>query len=137
MSAPLMVEVVAYAPTAFYHCTHCEVVWREVGFNPNVHKEQVATALPPDVAQEYQAVSDWVRRLFQRHGSRVAVQVIDAASLEGFWKTLRHGLRRYPAVVIGGQATSSGTDFGAAEAEIERQLGTEPLAAGKEAAADK
>jgi hypothetical protein len=123
MDKPLLVEIVAYAPTAFYHCTHCEVVWKQVGFSANFHKEQVATALPPDVASEYQAVSDWVRRLFKTHCDRVAVEVIDAASLEGFWKTLRHGLRRYPAVVVGGRARFAGTDFAAADAEIARQLG--------------
>jgi len=123
---PLLIEIVAYAPTAFYHCTHCEIVWQETGFSKGVHEEQVASALPPDMMQDYQAVSDWVRRLFQVHCDQVIVKVIDAASPEGFWKTLRHGLRRYPAVVVGGQAKFSGTDFAAAEAEIGRQLAPAP-----------
>ena len=124
MGKPLQVEIVAYAPTAFYHCTHCEVVWKEVGFSANFHKEQMASALPSDMASEYQAVSDWVRRLFKTCCDRVVVEVIDAASPEGFWKTLRHGLRRYPAVVVGGRARFTGADFAAADAEIARQLGT-------------
>ena len=128
MGESLVIEIVAYAPTAFYHCTHCEVVWREVGFNDNFHKEQVASALPADVAQDYQAVSDWVRRLFKVHCDRVTVKVIDAASLEGFWKTARYGLRRYPAVVVGGRARFTGTDFTSADAEIARQLGAVPAA---------
>jgi hypothetical protein len=33
MERPLLVEIIAYAPTAFYHCTHCEVAWREMGNN--------------------------------------------------------------------------------------------------------
>ncbi len=122
MSKPLLVEIVAYAPTAFYHCTHCEVVWHQTGFGANFHKEQVVSALPADLAQDYQAVSDWVRRLFAEHCDRVVVKVIDAASLEGFWKTLRHGLRRYPAVVIGGRARFTGVDFAGADAEIAGQL---------------
>ena len=125
-SKPLLVEIVAYAPTAFYHCTHCEVLWQETGFSKGLHEEQVASALPPDLLQDYQAVSDWVRRLFRVHCDRVIVKVIDAASLEGFWKTLRHGLRRYPAVVVEGRAKFSGADFVAAEAEIARQLNAAP-----------
>jgi len=74
---PLRVEIVAYAPTVFYHCTHCEVVWRETGFSKGVHEEQVASALPPDLKQDYQVVSDWVRRLFRTHCERVVVKVID------------------------------------------------------------
>jgi hypothetical protein len=120
---PLLVEIVAYAPTAFYHCQHCEVIWQETGFSKGLHAEQMMNSLPPDMIREYQAVSDWVRRLFKAHCDRVIVKVIDAASIEGFWKTVRHGLRHYPAVVVDGQARFSGTDFGAAEGEIARRLG--------------
>jgi len=119
---PIRVEIVAYAPTAFYHCTHCEVIWHETGFSKGLHEEQIASALPPDMLQDYQAMSDWVRRLFKLYCDQVIVKVIDAASLEGFWKTLRHGLRRYPAVIVGGRVTFSGIDFNPAETEIARQL---------------
>ncbi|HKZ84336.1 MAG TPA: hypothetical protein VJ793_11840 [Anaerolineae bacterium] len=125
-SKPLLVEIVAYAPTAFYHCTHCEVVWQETGFSKGLHEEQVRSALPPDLQQDYQAVSDWVRRLFQIHCDRVIVKVVDATSLEGFWKSLRHGLRRYPAVIVEGRVKFSGTDFAAAEAEIADRLNAVP-----------
>ena len=119
---PLRVEIVAYAPTAYYHCTHCEVIWKETGFSEGVHEEQLQSALPPDMLEDYQAVSDWVRRLMKVHCDQVVIKVIDAASLEGVWKTARHGLGRYPAVIVGGQNRFIGTDFSAAEAEIVRQL---------------
>ncbi len=122
---PLLVEIVAYAPTGFYHCMHCEIVWKETGFSQGVHEEQVASALPLDVMQDYQAVSDWVNRLFKVYCDRVVVKVIDAASIEGFWKTLRYGLRRYPAIVVG-SARFSGTDFAVAEAEIAQRLEAVP-----------
>ena len=122
MTKPLLVEIVAYAPTSFYHCTHCEVVWREVDFDRGIRKEQVASALPADVAQEYQAVSDWVRKLFQVYCDQVIVKVIDAASIEGFWKTLRYGLRHYPSVMIGSKRISMGTNFSAAEEELNKLL---------------
>jgi hypothetical protein len=123
MERPLPVEIIAYAPTAFYHCTHCEVTWHEIGIGQKIHAEQVSAALPEDIAREYQAVSDWVRRLFQEFGDRVVVKVIDAASPEGFWKSLRYGLRRYPAVVVGeGKARYTGTDFQEAELEVARHL---------------
>lgn len=118
---PILIEVVAYAPTAFYHCTHCEVVWKETGFSKGLHEEQVNSALPSDVMQDYVAVSDWVNHMFQVYCDRIIVKVIDAASIEGFWKTLRHGLRSYPAIIVG-SAKFSGTDFKAAEAEIAGRL---------------
>jgi hypothetical protein len=123
-----MIEIVAYAPTAYYHCTHCEVVWKETGFSEGLHEEQVKSALPADLLNDYQAVSEWVRRLMKIHCDQVVVKVIDAASLEGFWKTARHGLGRYPAVMVGGRRFM-GTDFSAAEAEIARRLGAVPAPA--------
>jgi hypothetical protein len=122
-SKPLLVEIVAYAPTAYYHCTHCEVIWKETGFSEGLHEEQVKSALPPDLLQDYQAVSDWVRRLMRIYCDQVVVKVVDAASLEGLWTTTRYGLGRYPAVVVGGRRFM-GTDFSAAEAEIARQIET-------------
>jgi len=122
-SKPLLVEIVAYAPTAYYHCTHCEVIWKETGFSEGLHEEQVKSALPPDLLQDYQTVSDWVRRLMRIYCDQVVVKVVDAASLEGLWTTTRHGLGRYPAVVVGGRRFI-GTDFSAAEAEIARQIET-------------
>lgn len=118
---PLLVEVVAYAPTAFYHCTHCEVVWKETGFSEGLHEEQVKHALPPDLMQDYQAVSDWVRHLLKTHCDWVMIRVIDAASLEGFWKSARYGLGRYPAVIVSGRRFA-GANFAEAEATINRQL---------------
>lgn len=117
---PLLVEILAYAPTAFYHCPHCEVVWQQTGFSHGLHAEQVRSALPPDLQHDYQAVSDWVRRLLREHRDRVVIQVIDAVSIQGLWKSVRHGLTRFPAVIVKGQRFV-GVNFAAAEAEIARQ----------------
>src|SRR5712692_9753165 len=126
---PLMIEIVAYAPTAFYHCMHCEVVWQETGFSRGIREEQAATALPPEMLEDYQAVSDWVRHLFQVYGDRVLLKVIDAVSLEGMWKSTRYALRRYPAVIVARRDSFVGVDFSAAEAAITRRLATAPVSA--------
>lgn len=119
---PLLVEVIAYAPTAFYHCAHCEVAFREIGVSNNFHLEQVESSLPPDLAQDYQALSDWVHELFCLYCDQVVVKVIDAASLEGFFKTIRYGLRRYPAVIVGKKRNFTGGAFQQASQEIARVL---------------
>jgi hypothetical protein len=127
---PLLVEIVAYAPTAFYHCTHCEVVWQTTGFSQGLHDEQVRQALPADLQADYQAVSDWVHHLQRVFCDQVVIKVIDAASLEGVWKTARHRLGRYPAVIVGGRRIGQG-DFAMAEAEIAAQLGAVAPQAGR------
>jgi hypothetical protein len=122
MSKPEMVEIIAYAPTAFYHCTHCEVAWREMGVTNRIHAEQVSNSLPPDLAHEYQALSDWVKAIFQRHCDEILVKVVDAASLEGFFKSLRYGVRKYPAIILDQKARFTGGAFEAAGEELARQL---------------
>jgi len=122
MESPLLVEIIAYAPTAFYHCTHCEVAWREMGMNNRIHEEQTQSSLPSDLEQDYQRVSDWVRQIFRRHCDQVEVKVIDAASVEGFFKTLRYRVRHYPAVIIDGKTRFSGNALEDASQAIARQL---------------
>ncbi|HEU0292116.1 MAG TPA: hypothetical protein VFR47_05235 [Anaerolineales bacterium] len=130
MSKPLMVEIIAYAPTAFYHCTHCEVAWREMGKSNRVHEEQLESSLPDDLRREYQVVSDWVREMFRIHCDNIVLKVIDAASIEGFYKSLKYKARRYPAVIVDGKSRFIGSQMlSAASDEIARQLASQPIEA--------
>ncbi len=114
----MTVKVITYAPTAFVHCQHCEVVFGEVGLGERIRREQAASALPEDLALEFARLSDWIRALVERYGSRVHVEVIDAASVEGFFASLRHRVLRHPAVVVDGTPIVSGTDYATAEPAI-------------------
>ena len=119
---PVAIEVITYAPTAFYHCQHCELAFREVGLGERVRREAVANALPDDLARDFQALSDWIHGLLDTFGSRIRVRVVDAASIEGFVKSVRHRVGRYPAVIIDGRSADAGTDFQALQPLIERRL---------------
>ena len=130
MKEPLLVEIIAYAPTAYYHCTHCEVAWREMGATNHIHDEQIESSLPEDLINEYQAVSDWVAEIFRVHCDRIVVKVIDAASLEGFYKSIKYNARRYPAVIIGQKARFMGSQtLQSAGNEIARELDEQSLPA--------
>ena len=123
MSKPILVEIIALAPTAFYHCTHCEVAWREMGASNRVREEQMENSLPEDLTREYEAVSDWVREMFRVHCDRILLKVIDAASIEGFYKSLKYNARRYPAVIVNGKARFLGSQMlTSAGEEIAQQL---------------
>ncbi len=123
MDKPLLVEIIAYAPTAYYHCTHCEVVWHEARITGRIHQEQMESSLPPDLVQEYQEISLWVEDLFHRYLDRVVLKVIDAASLEGLYKSLQYGVHRYPAVIIDRRARFTSNALERAGEEINRALG--------------
>lgn len=122
MHAPVKLEILAYAPTLFFQCRKCETALGQAGLARSVREEQLATGLPPDVQREYDEVSGWVRDLLARHGERVAVDLVDVASVRGFWKSLRHGIRRYPTVIVDGRERFSGSDLAAAESAVERRL---------------
>ncbi len=124
---PLRVQVVAYAPTVFRHCQHCEVAFAGVGLAERMHRNEARDALPDDLIADFQRVSDWVHELLTRHGPNVAVTVVDAASIEGFWTALRHGVRRFPAVIVGGHAVR-GTGLESAAKEIASRVGNRPSA---------
>src|SRR5919108_4989188 len=110
---PVTVEVITYAPTVFYHCQHCELTFSEMGIGERLRRQEAAESLPPDLLGEFQAMSDWVHDLIERHGSRVRIKVIDAASIEGFASSIRHRVGRYPAVILPNGERRVGTDFSA------------------------
>ena len=117
---PVSVQVITYAPTVFRHCQHCEVTFQEMGIGERIQRSEARDALPDELMAEYQLVSDWVHELIQRHRGRLAISVIDAASLEGFFRSIRHGVRRYPAVIVDGHEKRQGTDLAALDPVIDR-----------------
>jgi glutaredoxin len=121
-SSRIRVEVITYAPTVFFHCQHCEVVLGQAGIGARIHRDQARESLPEDLRAEFAHVADWVHQVLERHGPRVHVRVIDAASLQGFWKSLRYGTRTYPAVVVDGEERYMGPNLSLAELEIERRV---------------
>jgi hypothetical protein len=97
----VQVDVIAYAPTAFFHCRHCEITFQQMGIGARMRRIEAAESLPPDLQREYADLSDWIHHLRDRHGDDVAVRVIDAMSLPGVWTSLRYRVRSYPAVRVG------------------------------------
>ncbi len=116
------VELLAYAPTAFFHCRHCEVVWQQTGAGRALRQEQLDSSLPDDLMQEYRQLSDWVLQMAETYGSRLQFRVIDAASLEGWFKSLRYRVRRYPAVIVDGKAKFLGPDLQRATKQIRQSV---------------
>ncbi len=127
---PVTIQVITYAPTVFYHCQHCELTFQEMGIGERLRRQEAAEALPEDLGREFQVLSDWVHEILARYGPRIRVRVIDAASIEGFFASLRHRVPRYPAVIVGGRDKRVGTDFAALEPIIERRLAEAGLTPG-------
>jgi hypothetical protein len=119
---PVSVQIITYAPTVFYHCQHCELTFQEMGIGERLRRREAAEALPEDLAREFQAVSDWVHGLLERHGGRLRIDVLDAASIRGFLTSLRHRIGRYPAVIVEGRDKRIGLDLAALDPLIDRKV---------------
>lgn len=123
-SEPVRLEVLAYAPTEFFHCQHCEVVWNQIGLGQRWRADQrSAGQLPPDLQAEYAAISDWILDVSERYAGRLRVTIVDAASIEGFWKALRHRIRRFPSFVFDGNRRLTSFDRVRLDAELATRLG--------------
>lgn len=125
---PVRIEVITYVPTNFQHCTHCEVTFKVAGLGRKVHRDQLDSGLPADLAAEFHSLSEWAFGLPERFGSRVTLRVVDAASIEGFFKSLFGRLSRYPAFVIEGRRYVGG-DFSRVDALISESLTTKQVGA--------
>ena len=100
---PVNITVIAYAPTAFYHCQHCELTFQEVGIGERLRRQEAANALPDELGHEFAQLSDWIRALIRRYGPRIHLAVVDAVSIEGCLTSIRHRVFRYPAVIVDGE----------------------------------
>ncbi len=117
---PITVEVLTYAPAAFFHCLHCELVWQQTGVTADYRREQLQSSLPDDLKEQYLQLSDWVRNMVGAYGDQLTFKIIDAASVEGWIKSVRHRVHQYPAVIVDGKEKSIGPDLERA-AELIRQ----------------
>ena len=97
------------------------MTWQVAGLGQKVHREQLDAGLPDDLAAEFRSLSQWAHGLSHRYGSRVTVRLVDAASIEGFFKSLVRRLHRYPAFIVEGRKYV-GNDFVQVDALISASL---------------
>jgi len=114
---PITLEVVTRVLTTFDHCRHCEVLFDQADLDQKFHQKDMSE-YPPDLAEEYLRLSEWIRELTHLYQHRLMVRIIDAQSLLGIYKSLRHWIRRYPTFIVEGKETCSGWD----KSQLERLL---------------
>ena len=101
------------------------MTWQVAGLGRKVHEDQLETGLPEDLYREFHQLSEWARSLPTKFGARVSVRLVDAASIEGFFKSLLRRVNRYPAFRVGTERYV-GADFSQVDALISARLGSGP-----------
>jgi hypothetical protein len=126
-SKPLRVEVVSkMLGVQTEECKNCRLVFEEVGLKSKFQNQEI-NQYPHDIKEEVLRLSDWIRDLVQRYPHNVQFKIIDAMTPLGFYKMLRHRIRKFPGFIIGKQKIYSGWNTEALEAIIDQHLQNQSL----------
>ena len=73
---------------------------------------------PPEWQEEFRRLSSTIFELANRFQDEVQIRIWDPRSLQGLWRSIRHGVRRYPTFIVNGRSKTAGWD----SANLERQI---------------
>ncbi len=121
---PISVEVIAPVLTDLRHSSPCEAIFAQREVGPRVH-EEVLDEYPHGLKQDFQRLSDWLMGLAHRYGDALRIKLVDPQSLEGFLKSVRYWVRRYPAFIVGGRKEYEGWDEGALDRVLQARISGE------------
>ncbi len=117
----IRLEIITPLLTALRPCMSCERLM-EAQLGDRVRLE-MAQEYPAELREETERLRRWVEELLRRYGNELQVRLLDPLSLEGFWKCLRHRVRRYPTFIIQGRRRVTGWDRTALEKVLEEARG--------------
>ena len=126
MMRPILLEIVTKVITTFDHCRHCEILFDEAGIDQKFHQREM-DEYPLDLKEEFAKLSDWIRELNRLYKHRLLINLIDAQSLWGIFKSLRYRIRSYPTFIVEGKETYAGWDKNQLEALLDKHIKTSLL----------
>ncbi|NIN64491.1 MAG: hypothetical protein GTO63_07270 [Anaerolineae bacterium] len=121
---PMSVEVIAPVLTDLRHCSHCEIIFAQTEVSPQVHNE-VLEEYPLDLKEDFERLSHWLVELAHRYRDALRIKVIDPQSIEGFVKSVRYWVRRYPAFIVAGHKEYVGWDRAALDRVLQARISGE------------
>ena len=77
-------------------CDPAFEAYEDAGIDP----QEIQAAYPPEILEEAERLATWLQELTARYGEQLHVRIVDPQSAEGFFKSLRYWIRRYPAFVV-------------------------------------
>ena len=118
---PVLLEVLAHIPTDFFHCLHCERLFAAAGVGAPVRQE-IQAEYPPEMLQDAERLGIWLQDLVARYGERLRIRIVDPQSPEGFYKSVRYWVRRYPTFVINYGQKYTGWETAALDRLLEEHM---------------
>jgi len=109
MEKPVQIDVFYPLPEGWGICTTCEAMMAQADMVQAPY-ERSMDQLPPDWQEDFKRLSNLIFNLADSYQNRVQIRVWDPRSLQGMWKSIRHGVRRYPTFVLNEHKKISGWD---------------------------
>ncbi len=78
---------------------------------------------PEDLKEEYLYLSEWIRELSQKYRGNILIRITDAQSLQGFLKSIRYRVFRYPAFIINRKRKYTGKDKLRLDTLLQEEMG--------------
>ena len=117
----ITLEVISLVPGLFNTCAHCEFINDQVGLKEKRDRQDL-NEYPEDLKDDYLFLSQWVKELSQRYREKILIKIIDAQSLEGLYKSVRHRVFRYPAFIIDRKKKYIGKDKSQLDTLLQEEL---------------
>ena len=108
MSA-VLVDVIYPLPEGWGICLSCEMLMARARLDQAPY-ERGLDEYPPEWQAEFERLSSTIMKLSARYQNSILIRIWDPRSLQGLWKAIRYGARRYPTFVVGGKAKVVGWD---------------------------
>jgi hypothetical protein len=77
---------------------------------------------PEEIKEDYLFLSTWVKELSARYREKIMIRVIDAQSLQGVVKSIRHLVFRYPTFIINSREKYTGKDKARLDLLLQAQM---------------
>jgi hypothetical protein len=109
MALPVQIEIITPLPEGWGLCMTCEMLIAHANLDKGPY-ERGLEEYPPEWQEEFHRFSDLIMDLSARYGNSILIRIFDPRSLQGLWKSIRHGVRRYPTFIVAGGQKISGWD---------------------------
>ena len=80
---------------------------------------------PADVREAYLFVCDWIGELVGKYGDKIRIELINAQSFRGIYKSIRFWTQTYPTFIVNRAEKYSGKDKSQLDLIIQRHLATQ------------
>lgn len=115
---PITVDVIFPVPQGWGMCLSLEMIMAQADLDQGPH-QRGQDEYPPEWQADFQRLSDIIIDLSERYQSSIIIRTWDPHSLQGLWKSVRFGVRRYPAFIVAGHMKITGWDTAKLEQHIQ------------------